>query len=145
MFLKEMEEGESFTGMSALGKRVFAGSDCGKIYAFSVNDEYHCYDWYLLNIFAHFPISFDLITLCFKKLPLSLFKYHMKCETADALVYIEVAAITNVSNQKLTTAQLNLFLRSKADNSRKPIVSQQVVMTKDKTSIEELGLAVCAK
>lgn len=69
----------------------------------------------------------------------------MKCETADALVYIEVAAITNVSNQKLTTAQLNLFLRSKADNSRKPIVSQQVVMTKDKTSIEELGLAVCAK
>lgn len=44
MFLKEMEEGESFTGLAAMGKRVFAGSDCGKVYAFSVNDEYHCYD-----------------------------------------------------------------------------------------------------
>lgn len=69
----------------------------------------------------------------------------MKCETADALVYIEVAAITNVSNQKLTNAQLNLFLRCKADNTRRPIASQQVVMAKDKTSIEELGLAVCAR
>lgn len=70
----------------------------------------------------------------------------MKSETqADALVYVEVAAITNVSNQRLATAQLNLFLRSKADNNRKPIASQQVIMTKDKTSIEELGLAVCSK
>lgn len=64
---------------------------------------------------------------------------------ADALVYIEVAAITNVSNQKLATAQLSLFLRSRADNSRRPIASQQVLMKKERTSIEELGLAVCAK
>ena len=70
----------------------------------------------------------------------------MKSETqADALIYVEVAAITNVSNQRLATAQLNLFLRSKADSNRKPIASQQVIMTKDKTSIEELGLAVCSK
>lgn len=63
----------------------------------------------------------------------------------DALLYIEVAAITNVSNQKLGTVQLNLFLRSKVDNNRKPIASQQVAMNKDKIITEELGLIVSGK
>lgn len=55
---------------------------------------------------------------------------------ADALLYIEVAAITNVSKQKLGTVQLNLFLRSKGDNNKKPIASQQIAMNKEKISIE---------
>jgi hypothetical protein len=37
-------EGDSILSMAAAGKRVFAGSECGNIYTFNVNPNYHWYD-----------------------------------------------------------------------------------------------------
>lgn len=37
-------KGDSILSMAAKGRQVFAGSQCGKIYSFRVNSEYHWYD-----------------------------------------------------------------------------------------------------
>lgn len=42
--MSEVVEGDSILSMASMGKRIFAGSECGKIYSFNVNTNYHWYD-----------------------------------------------------------------------------------------------------
>jgi len=57
-------KGDSILSMAAIGKQVFAGSECGKIYSFRVNSEYHWYDWCACWFYSLYIL---LIILCLRR------------------------------------------------------------------------------